>query len=103
VEILNLIGQKAGKNCLNFTSREDLVLKSAVKSAEKRLYRNKGQWFNLYIKKPIALHLNTFAQDNHTWSYFRIEIEALKPSVVYDSGDLVDEEIVELTPGTLLK
>ena len=99
IKILNCIGSSSLNHMLlptggglDLTSSEVAIEKDCIK-----LFTGS----NFGIVKPKRLIFNSLGED-YSWDYFRLEIENLDPSGVYDIDDLDIEELTYLSDGTYL-
>lgn len=97
VSILNKVGEKENTNHMFFPRSGGLQLSGATMSVESGCIELHTGTL-VHIVRPDSLSLETFPSldQEHLWSYFRLETLALAPSGVYEDLSSDHEELVEI-------
>ena len=97
IKLLNTIGSFENSNHLFYPKGGGLDLRGASVSHETNCIEIRTS-FNEVIS-PINVTFNSFENDeNNEWAYFRIEINELTKTNVYNNDVGFDEELTELSP-----
>lgn len=97
IEVLNKIGSFANTNHMFYPKSGGLDLKGSSTSFESNCIEIKTS-FNEVIS-PISLTFNSFENDDENdWTYFRIDLNEISQTDVYNYDANFQEELTELEP-----